>query len=115
MGFYQKRSITKNVLLAMNRSIYYIRILFFLSAIHLSSCGSPNQNQRAKETTTDTLSNDSLLTLVQQQTFQYFWEGAEKTSGLARERIHIDGNYPQNDQDVVTIGGGGFGVMNILV
>jgi len=115
MGFYQKRSITKNVLLAMNKSIYYIRILFFLSAIHLSSCGSPNQNQQAEETTTDTLSNDSLLTLVQQQTFQYFWEGAEKTSGLARERIHIDGDYPQNDQDVVTIGGGGFGVMNILV
>ena len=61
------------------------------------------------------LDDDSLLTLVQHQTFQYFWEGAEPVSGLARERIHIDGEYPQNDEDVVTIGGSGFGLMAILV
>lgn len=63
----------------------------------------------------DSLSNDSLLTLIQKHTFNYFWEGAEPNSGLARERIHIDGDYPENDQDVVTTGGGGFGVMAILV
>ena len=61
------------------------------------------------------LSSDSLLTLVQQRTFEYFWCGAEPTSGMARERIHIDGDYPDNDQDVVTLGGSGFGVMAILV
>ena len=48
-------------------------------------------------------------------TFQYFWDGAEPTSGLARERFHVDGVYPQNDKNVVTSGGGGFGVMAILV
>lgn len=52
---------------------------------------------------------------VQRATFQYFWEGAEPTSGLARERYHVDGVYPQNDMHVVTSGGGGFGVMAILV
>ena len=57
----------------------------------------------------------AILTEVQRNTFQYFWEGAEPTSGLARERIHMDGNYPENDQNVVTSGGGGFGVMAILV
>ena len=25
------------------------------------------------------------------------WDGAEPTSGLARERIHMDGDYPEND------------------
>nr|WP_207535737.1 glucoamylase family protein [Pedobacter sp. SYSU D00823] len=61
------------------------------------------------------LSDDSLYTLVQRKTFDYFWSGAEETSGLARERYHEDGIYPENDKDVVTTGGGGFGVMAILV
>ena len=60
------------------------------------------------------LSDEDLMTLVQEQTFQYFWDGAEPVSGLARERIHIDGNYPLNDKNVVTSGGSGFGIMAIL-
>jgi hypothetical protein len=56
-----------------------------------------------------------VFTEVQKQTFQYFWEGAEPTSGMARERFHADNNYPQNDKNVVTSGGAGFGVMAILV
>lgn len=89
--------------------------LFLLIAIYSCNNRPPNHDGQEIEEPTDTLSNDSLLTLVQQQTFQYFWEGAEETSGLARERIHIDGDYPQNDYDVVTMGGAGFGVMAILV
>ncbi|WP_299758297.1 glucoamylase family protein [uncultured Pontibacter sp.] len=61
------------------------------------------------------LSDEQLLTLVQEQTFQYFWDGAEPNSGLARERIHMDGVYPQNDQNVVTTGATGFGLMAIVV
>jgi hypothetical protein len=34
---------------------------------------------------------------------------------MARERTHMDGNYPQQDQNVVTTGGTGFGLMAILV
>jgi hypothetical protein len=34
---------------------------------------------------------------------------------MARERIHLDNVYPENDQNVVTTGGTGFGVMAILV
>lgn len=60
--------------------------------------------------------HDSTIFLeVQKATFQYFWDGAEPKSGLARERVHLDGNYPQNDQMVVTSGGGGFGVMALLI
>jgi hypothetical protein len=61
------------------------------------------------------MSDEELMTLVQEQTFQYFWDGAEPTSGLARERIHMDGSYPRNDKNVVTSGGSGFGIMAILV
>ena len=55
------------------------------------------------------LSDDALLDTVQRRTFNYFWDGAEPNSGLARERIHMDGVYPENDQNVVTSGGSGFG------
>src|SRR6187455_1079017 len=61
------------------------------------------------------ISDDSLLTLVQYRTFQYFWDGAEPTSGAARERFHSDNVYPENDKHVITSGGTGFGVMAILV
>ena len=61
------------------------------------------------------ISDDSLLTLTEYRTFQYFWDGAEPVSGMARERYHVDGDYPENDMNVVTSGGTGFGVMAILV
>jgi Uncharacterized protein conserved in bacteria len=59
--------------------------------------------------------DEQLFTTVQRQTFQYFWDGAEPHSGMARERFHVDGVYPQNDKHIVTSGGAGFGVMAILV
>lgn len=64
----------------------------------------------------DSVESDSLalLDLVQKQTIDYFWSGAEPNSGMARERIHLDNIYPQNDQDVVTTGGTGFGLMALL-
>ena len=60
------------------------------------------------------MSDDSLLTFVQYHTFQYFWDGAEPVSGMARERFHVDGVYPENDMNVITSGGSGFGLMAIL-
>lgn len=55
------------------------------------------------------------MNLVQYQTFQYFWENAEPNSGLAPERTHLDGVYPQKDESVVTSGGSGFGLMALVV
>lgn len=62
----------------------------------------------------DPLHQDALLDTVERRTFLYFWDGAEPNSGLAPERIHIDGNYPAGGPDVVTSGGSGFGIMAIL-
>jgi hypothetical protein len=53
------------------------------------------------------ISTDSLLTLVQKQTFRYFWEFGHSVSGLARER--------NTSGDVVTTGGSGFGMMALPV
>ncbi|MBL0356436.1 MAG: Ig-like domain-containing protein [Chitinophagaceae bacterium] len=54
------------------------------------------------------LTDDELLTKVQQQTFKYFWDFAHPVSGLARERNNGDDN-------TVTSGGSGFGIMTIPV
>ena len=51
---------------------------------------------------------------VERRTFEYFWTGAEPNSGMARERIHMDGVYPENDQTVVTTGGSGFGLLALV-
>lgn len=61
------------------------------------------------------LTDDQMLDYIQKVSLNYMWEGAEPTSGLARERIHMDNVYPENDQDVVTIGGSGFGLAGLLV
>lgn len=78
----------------------------------LSSCGRREGAATQEEAR---LSDDSLLTLVQYRTFQYFWDGAEPVSGAARERFHTDNIYPQNDKNIVTSGGTGFGIMAVLV
>ena len=85
------------------------------AGIILGSCNPRPASTQKGASTPSVMSDDSLLTLLQHQTFRYFWDAAESTSGMARERIHLDGDYPQNDQDVVTLGGSGFGVMAILV
>ncbi|KAB5492102.1 glucoamylase family protein [Flagellimonas hadalis] len=59
--------------------------------------------------------DEALMDSVQYQTFNYFWEGAEPVSGLARERFHMDNEYPNHDKDIITTGGSGFGLMAILV
>jgi hypothetical protein len=58
---------------------------------------------RKKESITD----EELLTLVQQTTFKYFWDYAEPNSGMARERM--------GSGELVTSGGSGFGLMAIIV
>jgi len=55
----------------------------------------------------ETISDDSLLTLVQKKTFAYFWDFGHPVSGMARER--------NTSGDVVTTGGTGFGIMTIPV
>lgn len=60
-------------------------------------------------------SDEEFLNYIQRAHLNYMWEGAEPCSGLAPERIHTDGVYPENDADIVTTGGSGFGIAGLLV
>lgn len=61
----------------------------------------PNDEDNDNDNTND------LLSVVQQQTFKYFWDFAHPASGMARER-NTSGN-------IVTSGGSGFGIMTLIV
>jgi len=92
-------------------------IIIFLLLILTTSCSQSGKNKTGEaksESIPVKLTDAQLLDTVQYYTFQYFWDGAEPNSGLARERFHVDGVYPQNDENIVTTGGGGFGLMAIL-
>lgn len=81
-------------------------------------CNGPKVGDSKKQKVNDLTAawtDSQLLDTLQRQAFDYFWEGAEPTSGLARERIHLDNIYPTHDKDIITIGGSGFGLMAILV
>jgi hypothetical protein len=93
--------------------IFVIICLIIAWTVGCSCAGT--QSRDGKSSAKPRLSDDQLLDSVQYHTFQYFWDGAEPNSGLARERFHVDGNYPQNDKNTVTTGGSGFGLMAILV
>ena len=89
--------------------------LFCCLLLATGACQNNKKSGDKKDVSlTDSLTTDALLDTVQRRTFLYFWEGAEPNSGLAPERIHMDGKYPAGGPDVVTSGGSGFGIMAIL-
>jgi hypothetical protein len=61
----------------------------------------------AASATTHAMTDEELLTMVQEAGFRYYWEAAEPHSGMTRE------NTPGND-DIVAVGASGFGVMAIM-
>ncbi|HEX9828198.1 MAG TPA: glucoamylase family protein [Flavobacteriaceae bacterium] len=94
-------------------------ILFYFAII--LSCGSDNgpgyQEPYIPDNddpgTIDPLTDEEIMDLTQQTTFKYFWDFANSSSGAAKERYHPDN--PSLNQNVVTTGGTGFGLMAILV
>lgn len=56
---------------------------------------------------TKTLTDDELLTMIQEACFRYYWEGAEKTSGLARENI-------LGRHNMIASGASGFGILALI-
>ena len=77
--------------------------------------GSTLNSQKNPNRQMEFADDEEFLTYIQKAHFNYMWEGAEATSGLACERIHLDNVYPESDSDVITIGGSGFGVAGLLV
>lgn len=91
-------------------NLFRLSVVFVLSFVLLTSCESGTKEDSKKVD-----ADAELLDMVQRKTFNYFWDGAEPVSGLARERYHVDGEYPMNDKNIVTSGGSGFGIMALLV
>lgn len=77
---------------------------YFITATNNSGKESPLSEE--VNAITSEMSDEELLTMVQEYTFRYFWDFAHPFSGLARER---------NTDNIVTTGGSGFGIMAILV
>lgn len=99
------RMVYKNIILSV------LLLLLFISCKNEKKISVFGQEIQLKKTWHD----QELLDTVQYQTFNYFWEGAEPNSGLARERLHMDDVYPTSPKNTVTTGGSGFGLMAILV
>jgi hypothetical protein len=62
----------------------------------------------AATASTRELSDDELLTMLQEACFRYYWEGADPSSGMARE------NIPGDDRIIAT-GASGFGIAALIV
>ena len=58
----------------------------------------------------DGMTDDQLLTLIQQQTFKYFWDYGHPVSGMAREGFGFG-----HSSETVTTGGTGMGLLTIMV
>lgn len=52
--------------------------------------------------------DDELLTMLQEACFRYYWDGADPSSGMARESI-------PGDDRIVATGASGFGIMALIV
>lgn len=94
-------------------------VLFFTALLAAVGCslGATAQNSKRDHITPQlkiqkNLTDDELLDLVQKQTFRYFWDFGHPVSGMARERSNRSFDY---GDEVVTIGGTGFGVMATIV
>ncbi|MGZ4816962.1 MAG: glucoamylase family protein [Terriglobales bacterium] len=62
----------------------------------------------ASTASTRELSDDELLSMVEEACFRYYWDGGHPVAGMAEE------NIPGDDR-IVALGASGFGIMSILV
>lgn len=74
--------------------------------------GAPGTGGSADPASLAGLPDEALLEAVARQTFRFFWEGAHPASGMAPDRRKT---REQAVDDLVAIGGSGFGMMAMLV
>src|SRR5262249_25828475 len=68
------------------------------------------ESAKTEEVTAKThpMTDDELLSMVEEASFRYYWEGSEPVSGMARE------SQPGPD-DLIATGASGFGIMAMVV
>ncbi|HVZ63384.1 MAG TPA: glucoamylase family protein [Lacunisphaera sp.] len=77
-----------------------------VSSVNLDGQESPPSD--AVSATTHKMTDDELLTMVQEACFRYYWEVGHPNAGLAPE-------ITPGDPNLMALGGNGFGVMALLV
>lgn len=84
----------------------HARAAYRITARTSTLAESAPSNQAAAAT--HPMSDDELLTMVEDASFHYYWDAAEPVSGMARE------SQPGND-DMIALGASGFGTMAMIV
>ena len=69
----------------------------------VDSAGNESPLSSEVSAATHEMSDDELMTMVEEANFHYYWDGAAKNSGLARE-------LTPGDEKQVALGGSGFGI-----
>lgn len=82
-----------------NGAAFFYRVTGVRGGVDVSTSAVARASSRA-------MTDDELLTSVQEAAFRYFWQYGHPVSGLAREGF--------GDASPVTTGGSGFGIMAIL-
>lgn len=82
-----------------------LQLKYQIAAVNIAGQLSPLSS--VVDVSTFDMTEEELMTMVQEATFRYFWDFAHPASGMARER--------NSSGDLVTVGGSGFGVMAIIV
>jgi len=80
---------------------YFYKISFLNSKYEETKLSAPFTGE------TKQMTDDALLTMVQEASFRYYWEGAESNSGMAKE--NIPGRH-----NMVASGASGFGIMALI-
>jgi len=83
-----------------------MHVMYRVSARTSALRESPMSNEVSADT--HPMSDEELLTMVQEASFQYYWAGAEPHSGMGREST-------PGDPDLIAVGGSGFGIMALVV
>jgi exo beta-1,2-glucooligosaccharide sophorohydrolase (non-reducing end) len=79
---------------------------YYITAVNHDYKESPRSE--ILEAATRAMSDDELLTMVQEAHFRYYWQGAEPNSGLALECI-------PGIETMIALGASGFGLMALIV
>jgi hypothetical protein len=80
----------------------------FFKVSAVSPAGAESPTSPAVSATTRKLSDDGLLTMVQEACFRYYWERGHPVAGMAPEVV-------PGDLNLVALGASGFGAMAIIV
>lgn len=82
------------------------RAAYRITAVDLQYRESPPSND--VQAATHAMSDEELLTMVQEACFRYYWDGGHPNAGMAVDVL-------PGDRDIIALGASGFGIMALVV